>query len=173
MTRSQEPIETDRLLLRQHRLADFDDSAALWADARVTRFIGGRPFTREECWTRFLRYVGHWSAMGFGYWTIREKASGRFVGEVGFADYKRDVEPPLDAAPEHGWVLADWAGGRGLATEAAGAALGWADRAFAGRSTVCIIRPDHAASIRVAKKLGYAESHRALYKNEPIVVLKR
>jgi RimJ/RimL family protein N-acetyltransferase len=33
-------IETERLRLRGHRLEDFPDSAALWADPLVTRFIG-------------------------------------------------------------------------------------------------------------------------------------
>lgn len=36
-------IETDRLRLREPRLADKDTHIAMWADARVTRFIGGEP----------------------------------------------------------------------------------------------------------------------------------
>lgn len=103
-------IETQRLVLRGFRVEDFADSAALWADPDVTRFIGGRPSTEEESWTRFLRYLGHWSALGFGYWAVREKNSGRYVGEVGFADYRRDIEPSLGGAPEIGWVLAAWPG---------------------------------------------------------------
>jgi RimJ/RimL family protein N-acetyltransferase len=47
-----------------------------------------------------LRYVGHWSLLGFGYWILEERATGEFVGEVGFSDYKRDVEPALGAVPE-------------------------------------------------------------------------
>jgi hypothetical protein len=34
-------------------------------------------------------YIGHWALMGFGYWVIEEKATGEFVGDVGFADFKR------------------------------------------------------------------------------------
>src|SRR6266852_5354978 len=103
-------VDTERLTLRGHRLEDFGECAAMWADPEVTRHIGGRPFSAEEVWTKLLRYVGHWSLMGFGYWVIREKASGRFVGEVGFADFKRDIEPSLVSAPEIGWALASWAG---------------------------------------------------------------
>src|SRR4029077_6257721 len=61
-------IETERLKMRGHRLADLNDCAAMWADPIVTRHIGGRPFSEEETWARFLRYAGHWSLMGFGYW---------------------------------------------------------------------------------------------------------
>jgi len=84
-------IETTRLILRGHRLDDFPDCAAMWADPIVTRHIGGRPFTEEETWARFLRYVGHWSVLGFGYWAIEEKDTATFVGELGFADFKRDI----------------------------------------------------------------------------------
>jgi RimJ/RimL family protein N-acetyltransferase len=41
-------LETDRLRLRAHTAEDFAASAAMWGDPDVTRFIGGRPFTREE-----------------------------------------------------------------------------------------------------------------------------
>jgi RimJ/RimL family protein N-acetyltransferase len=61
--------------------------------------------------------------LGFGYWVIEDKATGRFVGEVGFADYKRDMESPVKEAPEIGWVLAADAHGSGYATEAARAAI--------------------------------------------------
>ena len=166
-------IETPRLVLCGFRLEDFADSAALWADPDVTRFIGGRPSTEEESWTRFLRYLGHWSAMGFGYWAVREKATGRYVGEVGFADYRRDIEPSLDGAPEIGWVLAAWAHGQGFATEAVGAALGWADRNFGTRQTVCIINPDHERSIRVARKAGFKPIGSAIYKGQPILRFSR
>jgi RimJ/RimL family protein N-acetyltransferase len=59
---------------------------------------------------------------------VVDRASQRFVGEVGFADFRREINPPLDA-PEAGWVLASWAAGNGLATEAMIAALRWADAA--------------------------------------------
>ena len=88
-------LETERLKLRGHRLDDFVHCAAMWADPIVTKHIGGRPFTEEESWTRLLRYVGHWALLGFGYWVVEEKITGSFIGEAGFADYKRDIDPPL------------------------------------------------------------------------------
>ncbi len=99
-------IETERLRLRGHSMDDFAHCTALWGDAAVTQYIGGKPLTAEECWSRFLRYFGHWSLLGFGYWVVEERESGDFVGEAGFADYKREMEPPLEDAPELGWVLA-------------------------------------------------------------------
>jgi RimJ/RimL family protein N-acetyltransferase len=168
------PLTTERLLLSGHTHADLDDARALWSDPDVVRFIGGKPATEEEVWTRLLRYVGHWAVMGFGYWVVRERQGGRFLGEVGFADFHRALTPPLEGAPEMGWVLAPHAHGRGYASEAVGAALGWARGHFGqGKRSVCLIHPDNAPSFRVAEKAGFREELRTTYKGEPTVLLAR
>jgi RimJ/RimL family protein N-acetyltransferase len=166
-------IETARLRLRAHRTEDFADCAAMWGDAAVVRHIGGRPFPAEETWAKMLRYAGLWPLLGFGYWAIEDRASGRYAGDVGFADFKRAVQPPLDGTPEIGWALMPWAQGRGLATEAVGAAVGWGDRHLGARATACMIDPDNAASIRVAAKCGYREFARATYKGQPTILFRR
>jgi RimJ/RimL family protein N-acetyltransferase len=166
-------LETDRLKLRGHRLEDFGASAAMWADPTVSWQLGRKPFSEEESWTRLLRYVGHWELLGFGYWAVEDKASGKFAGEVGFADYKRDMESPVKAFPEMGWALAPWAHGKGYATEAALAALVWGDEHFSPRKTTCIISPDNRPSIRVAEKCGYRDLQLAMYKGKPAMVYVR
>ena len=166
-------LETARLTLRRHRVDDFEDAAAMWADPGVTRFLSGKPATREEVWARLLRYAGHWALLGYGYWVIREKASGRFVGEIGFSDFHRDIDPPFGDRPEAGWVLALNAQGQGFAGEALAAALTWADAHFGETPTVCMIDPANAPSIRLAEKSGYREYARAPYKGEPCILLER
>ncbi|SDQ93412.1 Protein N-acetyltransferase, RimJ/RimL family [Rhizobiales bacterium GAS191] len=166
-------IDTERLTLRGHRLDDFEDSAAMWADAEVTRHITGKPFTREESWTRVLRYAGHWVLLGYGYWVVRERATGRFVGEVGFADYRREIEPSLDGTPETGWVLAPWAHGKGFADEAVEAALAWGAAHLRPGRSVCIIAPDNLASIKLAQRRGYRELRRTNYHGRQIIVFER
>jgi RimJ/RimL family protein N-acetyltransferase len=166
-------IETERLRLRGHRLEDFGNCAAMWADPVVTRYIGGRPFTQEEVWARLLRYRGHWSHLGFGFWLIEEKSSGRFVGETGFADLKRNLSPSLEGMPESGWVLAAGLHGLGYATEAVQAAVTWGDRHFGNGRTACIIAPENAASIRVAKKCGYREIRQTTYHGDATLVFER
>ncbi|HEU4880690.1 MAG TPA: GNAT family N-acetyltransferase [Longimicrobium sp.] len=166
-------VQTERLTLRGHTLADFPECAAMWGDPHVTQHIGGRPSTEEEVWARVLRYAGMWVLLGYGYWTVRERESGRFVGEVGLADFHREITPPLGDAPEAGWVLASWAHGRGYATEAVRAALSWADAHLAAPRTVCIIAPDNAASIHVAEKCGYREWTRSTYKGDATILFER
>ena len=150
-------IQTERLRLRPHRPEDFNACAAMWADPIVTRYIGGRPFSREEVWSKILRYAGHWSLLGFGYWLIEEKSTGAFVGELGFADFKREMQPSIQGLPELGWALCSPMHGKGYATEAVRAVVSWGDRFFQGKQTVCLIHPDHSASIRVAEKGGYVQ----------------
>jgi len=166
-------IETERLRLRGHRMEDFAPCAAMWADPVVTRYFGGKIFTEEEVWTRVLRYVGHWQWMGFGYWAVEEKATGRFAGELGFADYKREIQPSIQGIPEAGWVLVSDAHGKGYATEAVRAVVEWGERRFGNVETVCLIHPDNRASIRVAEKCGYRERQVTTYHGQPTVLFAR
>jgi RimJ/RimL family protein N-acetyltransferase len=166
-------IETARLRMRAHRVEDLADCAAMWADPEVVRYIGGRPYSREEVWARLLRYAGHWALLNFGYWAIEEKTSGAFAGELGFADFEREMESPLRGLPELGYAFASRTHGKGYATEAARAAVAWGDAHFVSARTACIIHPDNLASIRVAEKCGYREFERATYKGEPAIVLAR
>ncbi|MBZ9996862.1 GNAT family N-acetyltransferase [Mesorhizobium sp. BH1-1-4] len=166
-------IETPRTILRAHRLGDFDAYVTMWADPVVTRFIGGKPRTREESWMRFLRHAGLWSLLGYGFWAIEEKATGRFVGEAGFHDLKRDIEPSIEGTPEAGWALAPSVHGTGLATEVVGRVLAWGEETFGRSRTVCIIDPENAASLNVATKCGYREVVRTLYHDAPMILLER
>lgn len=145
----------------------------MWTDPLVTRYIGGKPLTEEESWAKFLRYAGHWRLLGFGYWVVEEKATGNFAGEIGFADYKRDLQPSLKGVPEIGWVLASQAHGKGYATEAVSAAVAWGDEHFPSGRTACIIAPENLASIRVAVKCGYGEVQPAMYKGKPALMYVR
>jgi RimJ/RimL family protein N-acetyltransferase len=173
-TAPQVPIlETERLRLRAHTIDDFAASAAMWADPIVTRHIGGQPLTEEESWARLLRYVGHWALLGFGYWVVEEKATGKFAGEIGFADYKRTLEHWPKDTPEIGWVFATEFHGQGYATEAVRAAAAWADEHFGTGRTACIIQPGNLASIRVAEKCGYRQFRLTEYKGQPTLLFVR
>lgn len=166
-------LETERLILRPHRLSDFDTYVEMWADADVVRFMGGKPFDRESSWSRFLRHAGIWQHLGFGFFAIEEKATGLFVGEAGFHDLRRDITPLIEGTLEAGWALMPTGQGWGYATEAMAAAIAWAESAFPGERMTAIIHPDNLPSMRVASRLGFAELARTTYHDQPVVICER
>jgi RimJ/RimL family protein N-acetyltransferase len=166
-------VETTRLILRAFRESDLDAWSAAMADPQVVRFLGGQPYTREETWRRAALSTGLWSMLGYGYWAVEAKEDGRIVGQIGFADFKRDISPNIEGRPEIGWIFAPEAQGRGYASEAALAALAWADEALGRREIVAIISHANAASIRIAEKGGFGEREEAVYKGEPILLFRR
>ncbi len=166
-------VDTARLRLRAHRVDDLPACAEMWRDPDVVRFIGGRPFTREEVWARLLRYGGMWVMMGHGFWAIEEKTSGKLIGEVGVMEVRRDIEPAFEGEPEVGWALVPAAHGKGYASEAVGAALAWADRHVDAPKQVCIISPGNAPSLRIAEKFGFRERARTTYHGADTIQFER
>jgi RimJ/RimL family protein N-acetyltransferase len=136
-------LETERLVLRPHRLEDFETYVEMWADPDVVRFITGKPMDRETTWARFLRHAGSWHHLGFGFFAIEEKETGLFVGEAGFLEGRRNVEPSIEGTLEAGWGLMPTGQGWGYATEAMTAAIAWAEGAFPGQRMTCMIVPDN------------------------------
>ncbi len=166
-------LETRRLRLRSLRTGDFADSHAMWSSPEVVRHITGKPSTREETWARLLRNVGHWTLFHFGVWAVETRATSSFIGEVGLADYKREMQGAVPGAPEMGWVLVPQAHGSGYASEAVRAVAAWADANLDFARTSCIIAPANLASIGVAKKVGFRECAATTYRNEPTLVFER
>jgi len=145
----------------------------MWADPVVVRYIRPTPFTEEESWARMLRHVGHWAMLGYGYWVVEDKATGEFLGEAGFANFHRDIQPPLlGDTPEAGWVFRAAAHGRGYASETVAALAGWADSRF-DTHTACIIEQENLASIRVAEKNGYRPRQFITYKGGQVMMYER
>lgn len=148
-------INTDRLVLRKHRVQDTDLIVQLATDPAVTQFIRGLPVNREEAWHRLLRYAGHWSLFDYGMFAVFERASNQFIGEVGLADFQRGLGTDFDGRPEAAWLFTGNSHGKGYAFEAMTAMLAWFDDQLLPSGSVCIIDPKNSASIRLAEKLGF------------------
>lgn len=166
-------LETERLRLRPYRLDDFEAYEAMWADPAVVRFIGGTPFTREQSWIRFLRQIGLWHHLGFGFFVLEDRSTGAFAGEAGFHDMRRPITPSIEGTMEAGWGLVSPLQGKGLAEEAMRAAIAWATVHGTGSRFTALIDPGNAASLRVAAKLGFQLLAETTYHGSPIVLLER
>ncbi|MDB5236218.1 MAG: acetyltransferase [Hymenobacter sp.] len=166
-------LETSRMVLRGFRADDFDAWFAMSRLPAYYRYFTPEPMPAEEVWKLLLRSAGHWAIVGYGFWAVEDRASGRFIGAIGFLSLKRDLNPPLGEAPEIGWVLDPAVHGQGYATEAVAAVLAWGKEHFGPVRTVCIIHPDNVPSLKVAAKFGYHEYARTTYHDQPIVLLER
>lgn len=166
-------LETDRLILSGHGAEDFGRLTSIWAEPSVVEHIFGKPSTPRESWMRLLAYNGLWPLLGFGYWAIREKATSLYIGDLGFADFHRDVEPSLRGIPEAGWVLSPSAQGKGYASEALTAALAWLEAQNRFERSVCLISPVNLASIRVAEKAGYSDGKKVVMNGSETLCFSR
>ena len=165
-------LETARLRLRPYRVDDLDDAAAMWGNEAYVRFIGQRTRTRPEVWKTIQSMIGSWALLGYGYWVIETRES-EFVGEIGFLEGLRSMNPSHTGLPEAGWGLAPRHWGQGYANEALGAVLDWFDVSLSAPASVCIIDPAHAASIRIAVRHGFVRAYDTQLGEAPIRVFKR
>lgn len=146
-------LTTDRLILRALTMADWEPYATMWADPRVTAFIGGQPRPSDVAWPKFGQAVAMWTLVGYGNWAVIDRADATFLGVAGLSDFKRGIAE-MDVFPEAGWAFAAESWGRGIASEAVGAVVAWAD-ATGLAETRCMIDHDNIASAKVAARCGY------------------
>jgi RimJ/RimL family protein N-acetyltransferase len=165
-------IETPRLRLRAHRRDDLQPCFAMWSNPEVCKFIG-QASSEQQTWARILAYAGHWELMGFGYWAIELADEKTFVGEIGLADFHRDIADSMRGVPELGFAIDSAFGGNGYATEAARSVLAWADANLDHERTVCLINEQNAKSVGVAQKVGYTIFERAAFRGTPTLFLAR
>lgn len=166
-------LETGRLILRGFQPGDLDAMTAMWALPDVVRYIGGVPLTREQSWARLLRHIGMWHVMGFGFWVVTDKATGRLIGEAGFHEMRREMSPSIENTLEAGWGLLPEMHGQGYASEALEAMAAWAAQNYPGMPITCIIDPENIASLTLAARHGFEETARAVYQGCEVVILSR
>jgi RimJ/RimL family protein N-acetyltransferase len=166
-------LETERLTLRAFHARDLDAYAAMLSKEEVMRHIGGNPLGREDSWRRLLMGVGMWSLIGTGPWAVELKSDGRMIGLCGFFQFHREMQPQILGEPEMGWIFDPSIHGQGMAFEACGAALRWAEDQIAAESYPAIIDLENAPSMKLAERLGFVRQADALYRDAAIAFYRR
>ena len=144
-------IATQRLLLTPLRPEDAEPMAGVLADERLHEFIGGRPASTAELRSRYRRLAAGSPDPGEAWlnWIVRLSATSEAVGTVQATLIRRHERWDAVVA----WVIGTAWQGRGYASEAARALVGW----LSGQGVTVItahIHPRHAASARVAERAG-------------------
>lgn len=147
-----EPIRSARALLEPLTLAHAAEMAQTLADPSLYEFIGGQPPTLEQL-RRQYRAQAKGQSEGGGQWWLNWIVTltrpRRAVGYVQATVEQRGDQLEADIA----WVIAPAFQGRGLATEATAAMVGWLTSNSVDQ-LVAYIHPDHATSAAVARSQG-------------------
>jgi ribosomal-protein-alanine N-acetyltransferase len=142
-------LETERLLLTRLRIDDLEWLVTMRGDPDVMRYIGGEgAVSREKTVERVDRYLKCWEEHGLGMFGIRFRGEAEAVGWAGLQPLEQTGEI------EVGYAFGKPAWGRGLATEAARAAVEWGFGEHGLERIVAVASPENSASRHVMAKLG-------------------
>jgi RimJ/RimL family protein N-acetyltransferase len=114
-------IRTERLLLRRWRSEDSEPFARLNADPQVMEYFPAT-LSREQSDDLIERIERCFRENGFGAWAVEVRGEIPLAGFVGLWP-QNDVQLAFAPAVEIGWRLNQASWGRGIATEAATAAV--------------------------------------------------
>jgi [ribosomal protein S5]-alanine N-acetyltransferase len=142
--------------------------AALHADERVMRTMGGSTATPEESRAWIERNLRHGEQPGLGIFVFRERESGAFVGRGAI----RRIEIGGGEEVEVGYAVTAELWGRGLATEMAEGLVAHAE-GHGLRGLVAYSEPGNAASRRVMEKVGFRLERDVEHHGRPQVLYRR
>ena len=157
-------IRTGRLVLTPVGGADLADLRAIKADPGVVAVMLGGVRTSAQTIEDLARDVIDWGQNGFGMWSVRETGNGRFAGVTGLQhrDDGRSIALRFALWPD--------AQGRGLAREAAFAALRFGHDAARLPRIVAVARESNFASRMVLGGIGMREAHTFEQRGWPMVL---
>ena len=144
-------LRTGRLVLTPVGGVDLPDLRSLKSDPQVFAVMLGGVRSPTDTAEELARDVVAWGANGFGIWAVREIGGNRFVGIAG-------LEPRPDGrGVALRFALGPDAQGRGLAREAAAAALRFGHDRAGLKRIVAIARESNVGSRIVLGSIGMTE----------------
>ena len=149
-------LQTERLLLRDHELADLEPFCAMEADPDVRRFVGGAPRPREAAEQKFRSvYLPAVPPDRLALWATVFRPEGTYIGYCGVYPHFGEDGPILGEGTLALYLArAYW--GRGIATEAGRAFIEFGFSELRLRRIVATVQVGNDASVRVLQKLGFS-----------------
>ena len=146
-----------RIVFRTWRREDEALALQAWGDPRVTRFILAEPYTETQVRERLEQETQRQVTHGMQYWPIFLRVSGDFVGCCGLRPR------PSPGVLELGFLLRPKYWGKGLASEAAQAAVAHGFAALGAGALFAGHHPKNDGSRCVLLKLGFRPTHLEFY----------
>ena len=144
-------LATKRLRLRRFEPRDVEGLHACFGDPEAMRYWNFPACETEAESARWVKILAKTtSPYEYLAWAVADKRSDRCIGMVNY-HHRQARNNKL----EIGYILAPAKQGRGLMTEAVAALLAFCFEELAVHRVEALIHPDNAASIRLAKGLGF------------------
>jgi RimJ/RimL family protein N-acetyltransferase len=158
---------TERLLLSRITPADFDDLYRMYRDERVMATLGG-VISEEETRRRHGSLMAHWEEHGFGWWLLRDAATGQFIGRGGLRYYT--LEGLREVEVGYGLMSEFWR--KGLATELARESVRVGFTVLRFSEMICFTLPDNRGSRGVMEKAGFRYKRDFVHADLPHVLYR-
>ena len=142
-------IETSRLVLRPHRMADLDDAHGVLGDPETMAHYP-EPYSKERVKRIIEKNIETFASARFGMMAVIEKAGGRFIGDCGITIQNIDGQEEF----EIGFRISKQKWGFGFAPEAAIAVKRYGFEDLRIPKLYSHMASDHVQSRRVAEKIG-------------------
>ncbi len=172
MTASQLTLTYDGLILQKPVLENFDAYLEFWETQKTDTENTTHILTIEEIWSRFLKFIGHWSIYGYGSFLVYNEISTQIVGEVGIARYVRGINKDLDTYPEVFWRTCPKERGQSISKRAMTIVLDWATKQTKLNRINAIIGASNIASLRIAEHLNFQQFGSGIYKGTNVDFFK-
>lgn len=147
-------FETQRLLIRQYEMNDFENFYLLNSDEDVIRYI--RPaLSKEKTLDFFKENIEYYKAFpDYGRWAMIEKSNKKFIGS-----FMLKPSIAVEGNIELGYSLFKNFWGNGFATESVFGGLDYAFNILKLKSLIAITQLENIASQKVLLKSGFIQQN--------------
>lgn len=142
-------LATLHLHLRAWEETDAERLFAILQEPDIFKYFPKTTPPPREWVDKYIQHhLSHWRERGYGHWAAERQEDEQVVGWTGL-EYLPELEQT-----EVAYLLSAEARGRGLATEAAQAAVAFGFEKCGLLEIIGLVHPENAASIRVLEKCG-------------------
>ena len=149
-----DPIETERLLLREFLLSDVEGMFELESNPNVHTYLGNKPITHIDESLSYIEFVQQqYKDFGTGRWAVILKETNEFLGWSGIKFITTEINNHKDFY-EIGYRFIEKHWGKGYATEAGKAFIDYAFKVMKAESLYAYANAGNENSRRILEKLG-------------------
>ena len=161
-----EPIETERLILRELLLSDTDGMFELDSNPNVHLYVGKKPVKHiDESRFQIENIQKQYKDFGIGRWAVILKETGEFIGWSGIKFITNEINNHQNFY-EIGYRFIEKHWGKGYATEAGNAFMDYAFNKMKVDAVYAYADAGNENSRKILEKLGLHYVNSFEYENE-------